>query len=65
MATLLAVRYLSVHAVLLSTRKGLLSAQRIFLFGAGRLVNDFISKGLPKAFGVSVAAGRARGGARL
>jgi Undecaprenyl-phosphate glucose phosphotransferase len=51
---LLATRYLFVQATVRGSRSGLISAQRIFLFGTGRNVEDFISRYQPRTFGVSV-----------
>jgi Undecaprenyl-phosphate glucose phosphotransferase len=51
---LLALRYLMVQAMVLGSRSGLISAQRIFLFGTGRHVEDFINRHQPRTFGVSV-----------
>src|SRR5262245_47384386 len=51
---LIGLRYLSVWATVLGSRKGLISAQRIFLFGTGKHVEDFISRYQPRSFGVSV-----------
>jgi Undecaprenyl-phosphate glucose phosphotransferase len=51
---LLALRYLSVQAAVHGSRTGLLSGQRIFLFGSGRLIDDFVTRYQPKAFGVNI-----------
>jgi Undecaprenyl-phosphate glucose phosphotransferase len=51
---LLALRYLMVQAMVLGSRSGLISAQRIFLFGTGRHVEEFINRYQPRTFGVSV-----------
>ena len=51
---LLVVRYLFVRIALLGSRVGILSAQRIFLFGTGRDIDDFVTRYQPKAFGVSI-----------
>jgi polysaccharide biosynthesis protein PslA len=51
---LLASRYLFVQATVLGSRNGLISAQRIFLFGTGRHVEEFITRHQPRTFGVSV-----------
>jgi Undecaprenyl-phosphate glucose phosphotransferase len=51
---LLAVRYLFVRAAVLGSRSGLISAQRIFLFGTGRHIDDFIARYQPRTFGVNV-----------
>jgi Undecaprenyl-phosphate glucose phosphotransferase len=54
LCVLLASRYLFVRATVLGSRKGLISAQRIFLFGTGRHVEEFITRHQPRTFGVSV-----------
>jgi Undecaprenyl-phosphate glucose phosphotransferase len=51
---LLLVRYLFVQITVHGSKIGLLSAQRIYLFGTGRHVDDFITRYQPKAFGVSI-----------
>jgi Undecaprenyl-phosphate glucose phosphotransferase len=51
---LLTSRYLFVQATVLGSRNGLISAQRIFLFGTGRHVEEFITRHQPRTFGVSV-----------
>jgi Undecaprenyl-phosphate glucose phosphotransferase len=51
---LLALRYLFVQATVLGSRNGLISAQRIFLFGTGKHVEDFITRHQPRTLGVSV-----------
>jgi Undecaprenyl-phosphate glucose phosphotransferase len=51
---LLVLRYLFVLATVHGSRIGILSAQRIFLFGTGRHIDDFITRYEPKAFGVSI-----------
>ena len=53
-AVLIGLRYLFVQAVVLGSRKGLISAQRIFLFGTGKHIEDFINRYQPRTFGVSV-----------
>jgi Undecaprenyl-phosphate glucose phosphotransferase len=45
---------LFVQATVLGSRNGLISAQRIFLFGTGRHVEEFITRHQPRTFGVSV-----------
>ena len=50
------IRYLFVQITVHGSKIGLLSAQRIYLFGTGRHVDDFITRYQPKAFGVSVVA---------
>jgi Undecaprenyl-phosphate glucose phosphotransferase len=51
---LLALRYAFVRLTVHGTRIGLLSAQRIFVFGTGRQINDFVTRYQPKAFGVDI-----------
>jgi len=51
---LLALRYLFVRATVLGSRVGLISAQRIFLFGTGKHVEDFVERYQPRTLGVSV-----------
>jgi Undecaprenyl-phosphate glucose phosphotransferase len=51
---LLGLRYASVRLTVHGTRIGVLSAQRIFIFGAGRQINDFVTRYQPKAFGVDI-----------
>jgi Undecaprenyl-phosphate glucose phosphotransferase len=50
----LALRYLWVHATVHGSRVGLFSAQRIFLLGTGRHIDDFIARYHPKSLGISV-----------
>jgi Undecaprenyl-phosphate glucose phosphotransferase len=51
---LLALRHLFVRLTVLGSRIGLISAQRIFLFGTGKHVEDFVERYQPRTFGVSV-----------
>jgi Undecaprenyl-phosphate glucose phosphotransferase len=51
---LLMLRYLFVQATVRGSRIGILSAQRIFLFGTGRHIDDFVTRYQPKALGVSI-----------
>jgi len=51
---LLAVRYAFVRVTVFGSRVGLISAQRIFLFGTGRHIEEFIVRYQPRTFGVSV-----------
>lgn len=51
---LLGLRYLLVRVTMLGSRLGLISAQRIFLFGTGRDVEEFVTRHRPRTFGVSV-----------
>jgi Undecaprenyl-phosphate glucose phosphotransferase len=54
LGVLLLMRYLAVQATVLGSRLGLVSAQRIFLFGTGKHVDDFITRHDPRAFGVNI-----------
>src|SRR5262249_9167352 len=51
---LLVLRYLFVQATVLGSRNGLISAQRIFLFGTGKPTEEFAPRHQPRSFGVSV-----------
>jgi Undecaprenyl-phosphate glucose phosphotransferase len=51
---LLSSRYLFVCTALYGSRAGLMSAQRIFLVGTGRQIEDFVTRYRPRTFGVSV-----------
>src|SRR5262245_21806138 len=51
---LLAVGYAFVRGTVFGSRVGLISAQRIFLFGTGRHIEEFITRHQPRSFGVSV-----------
>jgi polysaccharide biosynthesis protein PslA len=51
---LLGLRYAFVRVTTFGSRVGLISAQRIFLFGTGRLIEDFITRYQPRSFGVGV-----------
>lgn len=51
---LLVLRYLMVHAAVHGSRIGILSGRRIFLFGTGRYIDDFIARYRPKTYGVSI-----------
>jgi Undecaprenyl-phosphate glucose phosphotransferase len=51
---LLVLRYALVKATVLASKAGLISAQRIFLFGTGKHIDDFLARYQPKAFGVSI-----------
>ena len=50
----LLLRYLFVQATVHGSRTGMLSAQRILLFGSGRHVNEFVTRYEPKSFGVNI-----------
>ena len=51
---LLALRFLFVKAIVLGSQAGLISAQRIFLIGAGREIDQFITRYQPWKLGVNV-----------
>jgi Undecaprenyl-phosphate glucose phosphotransferase len=51
---LIALRYLFVRATVLAGCNGLISAQRIFLFGTGRHIEDFVTRYRPRQFGVNI-----------
>jgi Undecaprenyl-phosphate glucose phosphotransferase len=51
---LLGLRYLLVRVTVLGSRAGLISAQRIFIFGTGKDVEEFVTRHQPRAFGVNV-----------
>jgi len=54
LGVLLLTRYLAVQATVLGSRLGLISAQRIFLFGTGKHIDEFITRHDPRAFGVNI-----------
>ena len=51
---LLGLRYLLVRMTVLGSRLGLISAQRIFIFGTGKDIEEFVTRHQPRAFGVNV-----------
>jgi hypothetical protein len=51
---LLALRYLYVRLTVFGSRTGLISAQRIFLLGAGRSVEEFVTRYHPTTFGINI-----------
>jgi hypothetical protein len=51
---LIALRYLFVRATVLAGCNGLIAAQRIFLFGTGRHIEDFVTCYRPRQFGVNI-----------
>jgi Undecaprenyl-phosphate glucose phosphotransferase len=51
---LLALRYAYVMLTVLGSRTGLISAQRIFLVGTGRNIEDFVTRYQPRAFGINI-----------
>jgi polysaccharide biosynthesis protein PslA len=52
--SLLALRYLYVQVTIFGSKGGLISAQRIFLVGSGRHIEDFVTRYEPRAFGINV-----------
>jgi Undecaprenyl-phosphate glucose phosphotransferase len=53
-AVLLALRYGYVRMTVVGSRSGLISAQRIYLVGAGRGVEDFVTRYQPRTFGINI-----------
>jgi Undecaprenyl-phosphate glucose phosphotransferase len=51
---LLTLRYAFTRVTMFGSRVGLISAQRIFLFGTGRHIEEFIMRHQPRIFGVNV-----------
>ena len=51
---LLAQRWLFFHATVIGSKSGLLSAQRIFLFGTGRHVEEFVTRHQLRNLGINV-----------
>jgi len=51
---LLALRYAYVQMTVFGSRTGLISAQRIFLVGAGRHIEDFVTRYGPRKFGINI-----------
>jgi Undecaprenyl-phosphate glucose phosphotransferase len=51
---LLGLRYLLVRLTVVGSRRGLISAQRIFIFGTGKDIDEFVTRHRPRAFGVNV-----------
>jgi Undecaprenyl-phosphate glucose phosphotransferase len=51
---LLALRYLYVQTIIVGSRNGLISAQRIYLVGSGKEIDDFVTRYQPRTFGVNV-----------
>jgi Undecaprenyl-phosphate glucose phosphotransferase len=51
---LLALRYAYVQMTVLGSRTGLISAQRIFLVGTGRNIEDFVTRYHPRTFGINI-----------
>jgi Undecaprenyl-phosphate glucose phosphotransferase len=53
-SALLALHYLYVQVTVLGSKARLISAQRIFLVGAARHVEDFANRYQPRAFGINI-----------
>jgi Undecaprenyl-phosphate glucose phosphotransferase len=51
---LLALRYLYVQMTVFGSKVGLISAQRIFLVGSGKHVEDFVTRYQPRKFGINI-----------
>ena len=51
---LLGLRYAYVRMTVLGSRAGLISAQRIFLVGTGRNIEDFVTRYHPRTFGINI-----------
>jgi Undecaprenyl-phosphate glucose phosphotransferase len=51
---LLGLRYGYVRTTVFGSRTGLISAQRIYLVGAGRHVEDFVTRYHPRTFGINI-----------
>jgi Undecaprenyl-phosphate glucose phosphotransferase len=51
---LLALRYAYVRMTVAGSRAGLISAQRIFLVGAGKHIEDFVTRYHPRTFGINI-----------
>jgi Undecaprenyl-phosphate glucose phosphotransferase len=51
---LLGLRYAYVQMTVFGSRTGLISAQRIFLVGAGRDIEDFVTRYRPRKFGINI-----------
>jgi Undecaprenyl-phosphate glucose phosphotransferase len=51
---LLALRYGYVRLTVLGSSAGLISAQRIFLVGAGRNIEDFVTRYRPRTYGINI-----------
>src|SRR5450631_3464637 len=52
--TLLGLRFLYVRMTLFGSKAGLISAQRIFLVGSGKHIEDFVTRYEPRTFGINV-----------
>jgi Undecaprenyl-phosphate glucose phosphotransferase len=51
---LLALRYAYVQMTVFGSRTGLISAQRIYLVGAGNHIEDFVTRYHPRTFGINI-----------
>jgi Undecaprenyl-phosphate glucose phosphotransferase len=51
---LLALRYACVQLTVFGSRTGLISAQRIFLVGTGRNIEEFVTRYHPRTFGINI-----------
>src|SRR5258708_6054608 len=51
---LLGLRYFYVRMTLFGSRTGLISSQRIYLVGAGRNVEEFVTRYHPRTFGINI-----------
>jgi Undecaprenyl-phosphate glucose phosphotransferase len=56
--TVLALRYVLVHAVRLASHSGLISTKRIFLIGTGRKIQEFIRHYEPWTLGIQIVGCR-------
>jgi Undecaprenyl-phosphate glucose phosphotransferase len=54
LCALLGLRYLFFRATVLGSRLGLIYAQRIFLFGSARHIEDFVTRHRPRKYGLSI-----------
>jgi Undecaprenyl-phosphate glucose phosphotransferase len=52
--TLLALRFASVRMTIAGSRAGLISAQRVFLVGSGRSIEDFVTRYRPRNYGINI-----------
>jgi Undecaprenyl-phosphate glucose phosphotransferase len=56
--TVLALRYVLVHAIRLASHNGLISTKRIFLVGTGRKIQEFIRRYEPWTLGIQIVGCR-------
>jgi Undecaprenyl-phosphate glucose phosphotransferase len=54
LCALLALRCVYVQVTVFGSRNGLISAQRIFLVGAGKHIEDFVTRYHPRTFGINI-----------